>query len=406
MMGLWFLLLLISASANPWQYIRSYFSSDSRSQQVKLISDLIDLRVGKSFKRTIWHHKGVVRNMKSGNVVAGIDGLEFSTRLNDFPVPVNNNVSSITRAARSTGASLSYLSNKLFVYTSPTNSSLPLRKVRVRPYAPSRNVHPVVNFSQLILFGVEERNQRAYVNITMPSGRVLRSSQLEIVRNNNDAGIHVSLFVSAKKSPMLFSKYVSFAGTADANEHGYSREYYSLSSSKSILRSLVLRLMSLNKGIPRYSGVSTVSNYYDGGVSSSSCSTGRKQDKAFDATTTPDCVDAVASSTAWPGAAASTTSMRYQRIGEAPWWMGLGAQCILELQSVKYNSIRDIPAAALSFFRRANPDFVSSNSISTRQSVDELLSNFYSKHDAIDNFKSWHQRLFGATKRLCSSWLP
>ena len=95
--------------------------------------------------------------------------------------------------------------------------------------------------------------------------------------------------------------------------------------------------------------------------------------------------------------------MRYQRIGEAPWWMGFGAQCIVELQSNKYESIKDVPTATLDFFRRVNPPFVSEHSALVKQrstSMDGLLSGFFSKHDAFDDYKPWHRRFFESARRI------
>ncbi len=158
---------------------------------------------------TVWYHRGWLKNPSTGNILAGIEGIEFVK-----PCP---------------NIFLGYSTKKHFVYVNASNRSILLTSFQAQRTAPKRRVNPGKSYSSIVnLHTIQDDTDmtKGRCTITFPGGRSIFSKRLKAY-NLSGKNIMVENAVVAE-IPTLVKKWVSFgrnhAQIARSHEQYYVEE--------------------------------------------------------------------------------------------------------------------------------------------------------------------------------------
>lgn len=324
-----------------------------------------------------WYYTGFIRNPLTGNEVAGIEGVEF---VKQYPSRIaealnNTNLESNQRKP----VEYSFLSKKLFAYTSPDNRSAILKEYRLRPISPRRTISmpwkeyyeqihlsrsssnnilsklssPLLKAASVVAdkpSSIQDSSVKRYdLRITWPGGRESSSNKL-FIQNVNAGNLkkhyEVVSFVSGGKlsshnkqyeKPSILrriSRWVTFAGSP-SDLHGRSQEYYSIIESPSRIQ---------------YNLLNNVRKF----LSPRGTIDPRRIAKA---------------------------SLSYRRYGESPAWYALRHSSSIELSGYRLPDPSYLPKNILDILDEVSPNFLEEGL---------SLSMIDTKSDIFEKYKPWY----------------
>ncbi len=161
---------------------------------------------------TVWYHRGWLKNPSTGNILAGIEGIEF--------------------VKPCTNISLGYSTKKHFVYVNASNRSIVLTSFQAQRAAPKRRVNPGKAYSTIVNLDPNHTIQhdgdktKGRCTITFPGGRSIFSKHLKAYDVPKKEFMVENTMVA--EIPTLVKKWVSFGGNhaqiARSHEQYYAEE--------------------------------------------------------------------------------------------------------------------------------------------------------------------------------------
>lgn len=344
-----------------------------RNQQ---LSHYMTLRCGNNkFKPLYWYYTGSIRNPMTGNIIAGIEGIEFVQRLPDWNEnQVKDTFTAIMSKLRlninqlheldnnhTTKSSYipSYMTKKIFIYTNPLNHSNILSSYQIRPQSPKRVINnPYKELNEIISIQSSNIFDNSYkVVIQWPKGRISCTKKMQILSDikqpkqshqdqKNDMNINqlsskyntdtleIKNFIHGGKIKLKNHKilknqffnilkqstrWISFSSSSLSDFNGRSQEYYSI---------YPIKLMNFIK--------------------------------------------------------LGQSGMIYHRYGEGPAWYALKHACNTELHGISFQSLDQIPKSTVAMISSVCPHF-----LNEKLSID-LFDN---KMDMLEKYKPWYSRL-------------
>ena len=341
--------------------------------------------------------------------------------------------------------SSTFISKKVFVYTDLRNRSKVITKFRSGKFAPKRPVDCVKVMHELITIGTKETDEGSikvddvkergfrrsesvestssttidtkkvkskksrgnfYAQIEWPGGRKTRTNKISINRDTGapfsilnvlfgdfndrkELGAQYNVVNFMRGKPVKpFNKWISFASPPDNIASGRSQEYYTISSER-------VRINPLNhindvttnflQNLKSKSRLSEIKMFKRKSVdtidSQKRVAVGIQGGDIEDGEETmelePD------STVIRPFMTRGVAVMKYKRYGECPSWYSVGRSSASEIRATRYNSIKHVPAYAVSLLSQNYPSFSESNS-------DNILENFNKEKDLLEKYRPWY----------------
>lgn len=205
MMAAGFLACLLLSTSLQLLYgslLTSWLPSILKSQRDRQsISTWIKLRTGPR-GNAIWRHQGVLRNVHTGEEVAGIEGIE------------------VVRLLPSAGDGC-YLSKKVFCYVDRSNHSQPLLAYRRQPLSPVRSMNPVRVMEELVTISPGNASVR------WPGGRSLQARPFTLKQVGKHLQVENTISAAPRVVRTAWSRWISFSSPQSAR-HGRSAETYTM----------------------------------------------------------------------------------------------------------------------------------------------------------------------------------
>jgi hypothetical protein len=304
-----------------------------------LLRRFVNMKAPFANHTTVWYHTGSIQNPSNGHVVAGIEGLEITRKLN----------------------ATAYVSRKQFSYVHAGNRTQPLSRFRIQQVSPERllsasnksyqeivHFYPVGNSSSrspLSDGGVALR-----CDIEFPGGRRLYSKQCDLQALSSYSSSSSSSFTSGTGQELVLSasiaahrrgvvgRWLGFG--SPAKYQARSHEVYHFKAQRNfpklsleLWNELSKKLPNLRESLPRHD-----------------------------------------------------VRVRYQRFGEGPSWLLPNRPFLIELQSFRLQSIRDIPEHVVQLFNDEDEGVLS------EVWSQECLSEKW--NDPLSRFVPWYKKLF------------
>lgn len=300
-------------------------------------------------ENTRWYYTGSISDPANGIRVAGIEGLEFLSPLQDFNISAIVPQQKGSNPLSTNDIMPAYISHKVFIYTNETDRSLAKTTFRKNKLAPERKVvNPVNEFVNIVTFGnrISQNVHRSY--LVWPSKRfssgIVRPIDSQhgdhsLVPPQSTNGVTFQHKISANPPRRKVNKWIGFGSSRDNSAK--SVEIYSISQSvPRILQPIANRLRILQ------GGSSSVSGSYRN----------------------------------------SPVMIQYRRYGESPAWLAPGRHCEIVINGYKINSIQNIPIATQKLFQEYAPHMLEgTGGVST-------LDEFMIADDRSDQYRPWYSQ--------------
>lgn len=343
--------VIVSSVKLPSFFTASATSTKTTQLMKKDIENFIKLRSNKPKQHAIWYHRGILRNPSTGNEIAGIEGVEmckampsaFTKAILHDHLPHLSN--STTTSTHKTYLGGSYLTKKFFTYVDIANRSQEINTFRIQRQSPQRSVQPTAPMYELITLYYHPDQDKIASIIEWPSGRKLFGHKVSFAKvsksGKSSALLRVDHVVSGKKKTS-FNKWISFASTSEQTR-GRSHESFLMEE----------------ESPSKWRGMQSMAKL----VKSSFNQKTKEDDVIQD----------------------YEVKMSYRRFGEGPYWYFPGKPCLVEVDSYRLSSWKQVPKHAMALVDRLDPTFRSQGSCS--------LDEFENSKDQLDDFKPWYRRI-------------